>query len=123
MSVHTYHNLYTLCFNLGKWIYFIDAYDDYDKDTKKGKFNLLKTIFEEDHSEKKIKAHKKIATINEMLIFKMKESFEKISFKKNGEILFNIIFLGCMDVYLRIIDKKYPFLKSEINVEYDKRGE
>ena len=94
MSVHTYHNLYTLCFNLGKWIYFIDAYDDYDKDTKKGKFNLLKTIFEEDHSEKKIKAHKKIATINEMLIFKMKESFEKISFKKNGEILFNIIFLG-----------------------------
>lgn len=32
-------NLDKLCYNLGRWIYFIDAYDDLKQDEKEGKFN------------------------------------------------------------------------------------
>lgn len=32
-------HLQTLCYNLGKWIYLIDALDDAEKDEKKGNFN------------------------------------------------------------------------------------
>lgn len=37
-------NVFSLCFNLGKWIYIMDAYDDYSEDIKYGKFNLLRNI-------------------------------------------------------------------------------
>jgi len=30
-----------LCYNLGRWIYLIDAYDDLDRDIEEGKFNPL----------------------------------------------------------------------------------
>lgn len=33
--------LYTLAYNLGKWIYLIDAIDDYEKDIKKRSFNVF----------------------------------------------------------------------------------
>lgn len=34
-------NLASLAYNLGKWIYLIDALDDFDKDKKKGNFNVF----------------------------------------------------------------------------------
>lgn len=77
-------NVFSLCFNLGKWIYIMDAYDDYSEDIKYGKFNLLRNIMNEDDSSYKLRAHKKISTINRILILKMKESFNKITWNKNG---------------------------------------
>lgn len=115
-----YDNLYSLCFNLGKWIYLMDAYDDYSKDIKNGKFNLLKTMAEGDNSPDKIKTHKKIAVINELLMFKMKEAFFQVKWDRYSEILHNIIFFGCPDTYMNIIHKRYPQIESILQLDNKK---
>lgn len=107
-------DLYMLCFNLGKWIYIMDAYDDYNKDIQSNQFNLLKEILENEDSTEKLRAHKKILMINEMLISKMEELFFRISWEKNEAILYNIISEGCMNTYIKILHKNYPEMEAII---------
>lgn len=38
-------NVETLCYNLGKWIYLIDALDDVEKDLKKGSYNAFVSCY------------------------------------------------------------------------------
>ena len=38
-------DLYWLGYNLGKWIYIIDAYDDLEKDIKSNSFNAINSLF------------------------------------------------------------------------------
>ena len=104
--------LYTLCFNLGKWIYMMDAYEDYEEDVKSGKFNLLSKICPGENLGSDLKAHKKVYAINEMLRFKMLHAFQKIQWNTHAEIIFNMINFGCMDVYSSVIRKKYPQIKD-----------
>lgn len=115
------NTLYSLCFNLGKWIYIMDAYEDYNEDIKDGKFNLLKKMIQEDDSCNKLKAHKKIAAINEILILKMKSSFNQITWCRHSEILYNIISLGCVDTYWKVLHKRYPEIESIIQMKYIKK--
>lgn len=116
-SAESYDSFYSLYFNMGKWIYIMDAYDDYNEDIEAGKFNLLKNIMQEDYSINKIKAHKKIYTINEMLIYKMREAYCQIKWNKYGELIYNIITLGCKDVYSTIMHRRYPQIESIIVCE------
>lgn len=92
----------------------MDAYDDYIKDIGNGKFNLLRTVMEEDDSFDKVRAHKKIAVINKLLMLKMKEAFRQVLWNKHENILYNIISFGCTDVYLNIVRKRYPAMQSII---------
>lgn len=57
--LESWDDFYSLCFNFGKWIYIMDAYDDYIEDNKSNDFNLLNNIMQEDNSPNKIEAHKK----------------------------------------------------------------
>ena len=112
--IEKYDNLYSLCFNLGKWIYIIDAYEDYNEDMQNGNFNLLQNIMKEDDSDNKLNAHKKIAMINKILILKMQKSFHEITWNKYKEILYNIVSLGCTNTYFKILHEKYPEIESII---------
>ncbi len=40
-----HERLLDLCYNIGKWIYLIDALDDMDKDSKKGNYNVLLSAY------------------------------------------------------------------------------
>lgn len=113
-----HNSLYTLCFNLGKWIYLMDAYDDYYEDIKKKSFNLLNGLVQEDSLLEKLKTHQKIAIIQEMLMFNIKDSFYKTNWNKNKHILYNIIAFGCRDTYLGILHKRYPQIESAVLTEY-----
>ena len=105
--------MYDMCFNLGKWIYIMDAYDDYIEDIKCGQFNLLRKMMEEDDSPEKLRVHKKIATINRILLLKMKHAFNQITWNKNGEIIGNVISYGCISTYSRILHRRYPKIEAE----------
>ena len=41
-------DLYWLGYNLGKWIYIIDAYDDLEKDIKSNSFNAINSLINTD---------------------------------------------------------------------------
>lgn len=110
--LESWDDFYSLCFNFGKWIYIMDAYDDYIEDNKSNDFNLLNSIMQEDNSPNKIEAHKKIYIINKMLLYKMREAYYKINWNKHGEIIYNMITVGCTDTYWSIVHMRYPQIES-----------
>lgn len=107
-------NIYSFSFNLGKWIYLMDAYDDYNRDVKQQKYNCLLGMMNADDTIDKVDIHKKIRAINGMLIFNIKEAMEKIDFKKHRAIIENIVGNGFFFTYRKILQKEYP----EINQKF-----
>lgn len=95
-----YENLYWLGYNLGKWIYIIDAYDDLKEDMEKNKFNPLNSIY---NKEKKIYTEFSIG-IKERIEFLLTsvaascyENLKKLPLRKNEELVENILALGLME--------------------------
>ncbi|MDF2505553.1 DUF5685 family protein [Clostridium sp.] len=97
--------MYTLGYNLGKWIYIIDAFDDLEEDMKKGKFNAINNIFNTDNLEyKEFKASIK-DRIDFILVTSARACFEcinKLSLKTNKDILYNILQLGLLEKMERV---------------------
>ena len=79
-------NLRTLGFFLGKFIYLCDAYEDVEKDMKKGTFNPLKRRYESPDFEEECK------TILMMMMSECCREFEKLPILENVEILRNILY-------------------------------
>lgn len=73
---------------------------------------------QEDDSDNKLNAHRKIAMINKILILKMEKSFHQITWNKYKEILYNIISLGCPNTYFKILHEKYPEIESIIKTTF-----
>lgn len=85
---------------LGKFIYIMDAYDDLEKDVKKGAFNPLAPIFGTDGFEE---------TAYDMLTMLMGEctmAFERLPLEQDLSILRNILYSGVWTKYNAIQDKK-----------------
>lgn len=113
------NELRNLCFNLGKWIYILDAYDDYLKDTENEKFNLLKTMHFENENPSLEQIHQRVQGIMGLLVGTMKRNLRSISLKQDFEIVENVILYGCNSQYIRVLKKRYPeyyqkFLKDNI---------
>lgn len=104
----TRENLYNLGYALGKWIYLVDALDDLEEDMIKGKFNPISHLY---NTENKSYTDL-IIDIKERLEFSIlncacncKEFLSSLKLNRNKEILENIINLGMMDKYLKVINK------------------
>ncbi len=82
-------------YNLGRWIYLIDAIDDYEKDVKKGKFNPLKDKFNKDM----------LKFILANYIKNIQNAFELIDFKKNRPIIENVVYFGLPKRIEEILNK------------------
>ena len=86
----------SLFYAVGKWIYLIDALDDYDKDKAKGAYNpfLLaykaecrKALVEGEHAEE-------IAFIFRSIFFDIRENLKEIPFRFNTDLQDNILLRG-----------------------------
>lgn len=91
--------LYNLGYNLGKWIYTLDAYDDLLKDIEGKRYNpcIYRFKFEkgiETPQEFKLRIRDNIEFTLIKCLDEISKSFELISFKKNRDIIENIIYLG-----------------------------
>lgn len=92
--------LYWLGYNLGKWIYIIDAWDDLEKDMKNNKFNLINALYNKDNlpfQELKNKVKEKIDFILTSCAYSCFASLKNLPLKKNQELLYNILELGLME--------------------------
>lgn len=101
------YELYDLGYALGKWIYLIDALDDLKEDMEKKKFNPINFLYNKKNKSyddfiKEIKPRIEFTILN--CGYNCKESLEKLPLKRNKEILQNIINLGMMDKYEKIIN-------------------
>lgn len=84
-----------LMYDLGKWVYLADALDDYDKDVKKGRYNVLHRAFGCDTKEEAVKANgEEINFIFNSLFADMRARLAGIKFYFNHDLTDNIILRG-----------------------------
>lgn len=95
-----------LFFQVGKWIYIIDAYDDFEKDIKKKRFNLLCSLSENGKMEK-MEAFEKTLSIHLQLKQKIDILLKDLSGVFDDECLINILTFGLDNVFYKITEKKY----------------
>lgn len=94
-------HLYKIGYHCGRWIYFIDALDDLPADWKKGRFNpyvaALEAQGDDWFSFFKTVAH----DVEANLYFSLEEicrAFDNLTFRRNGELIHNIFYLGVRNV-------------------------
>lgn len=84
-----------LFYNLGKWVYFIDALDDYDKDLKKGRYNVIYNTYRKNSKKEAIEyGESELKFVFDMLFAQMREALFNIKFHFNHDLTDNIILRG-----------------------------
>lgn len=97
--------LYNLGYNLGRWIYIIDAYDDLQEDMKKKKFNAINKAFNEENLpyEEFVNLIRERVELNLILSAdSCLRALDNLPLAKNEELLYNILQLGLMEKMERI---------------------
>ena len=85
-------------YHVGKWIYLVDAYDDLEEDRKKGRFNPLLLLWEEDGikvNAEDARESVRTALLSELL--DVERAIDLLDFYDNGDfpgVLRNILYLG-----------------------------
>lgn len=98
-------------FNIGKYIYIMDAYEDLDQDLEKGRYNPFSS-YKDDREGLKVKVDKLIG----MTLARLEEAILNLDIKVNKSIIDNIIYSGVYIRYKGLIngaDKK----KQEANMK------
>ena len=84
-----------LFYDIGKWVYLIDALDDYDKDVKKHRFNVLYNAFGADIKAQAVEKNlDELTFLFDSLFADMRMRISKIDFGFNKDLTDNIILRG-----------------------------
>ena len=75
-------------YNIGKWVYLLDAIDDLEKDLEKNRYNPLKSIKDEENFKKRVEFSLICTLENASLALK------KLELERNKGIIENIIYFG-----------------------------
>ena len=87
-------------FNIGKYIYLLDAYEDLDKDYEKGRYNPFIEYIDK-KEELKIKVDKLIS----MSLGMLARSIDNLNIRFNKSIIENIFYSGVYIRYQNILEK------------------
>ena len=87
------HNLF---YAVGKWIYLIDALDDYDKDKKKGAYNPFVLAYKAESKEALLsgKDGDEVRYAFNALFYDIRENLSHIAFRFNRDLSDNILLRG-----------------------------
>lgn len=85
---------------MGKFIYVMDAYEDLEKDRKRGSYNPLKALQNREDYESYCEQ------LLRLLMTDAAKAFEKLPILENGELLRNIIYAGVWTKYDSLRKKK-----------------
>lgn len=97
-------NTYNLCYFLGKWIYLIDALDDYDKDLKKKNYNVFISAYNRESKQKLLSENfNDIQFIFSGIYQGLRENLVNIKFYFNHDLTDNIILKGIPMATSRVI--------------------
>ena len=93
-------NLRNIGFNLGKYIYILDAYEDLEEDNKKGRYNPFI-----DYIDKKEELKNKVDRLISMSLGMATKNIEQLNLEINKSIIDNIIYSGVYLRYKSILEK------------------
>lgn len=105
-----------LFYSVGKWVYLIDALDDYDKDKKKKQYNPFLLAYGADSKKELLQKNgQEIAFLFDTLFYSMRESLSHISFPFNRDLTDNVILRGIPSETMRVMRcEKSEKLKKKI---------
>ena len=97
------HNLF---YAVGKWIYLIDALDDYDKDVKKGAYNPFALAFQATCKKELLegKSSEDVRSAFHALFFDIRENLSQIHFHFNRDLSDNILLRGLPATTKRVME-------------------
>lgn len=92
-------------FHLGKWVYILDAADDFEQDVKRGRFNPFVLLYGEDSLSEEHKIEIRTALLAELMA--AENGFDLLIFPREDDerrgIIRNMIYLGMPDTAERIL--------------------
>ena len=94
------NQLYKMGFFLGKYIYLMDAYEDIEKDVKKGNYNPFTEIYKNENFDDFVQ---KILT---MMISECAREFENLPIIEDVDILRNILYSGVWFRYWQVVKRR-----------------
>jgi len=116
-------DLYWLGYNLGKWIYIIDAYDDLEKDIKSGSFNAINSLLNID----KLDFQNFSSFIKPRIDFVLTacasqclKYLNNLPLTKNEDILYNILELGLMEKMDKVFNNETNAYLKGVGYKDDK---
>lgn len=101
-------NIETLCYNLGKWIYLIDALDDIEKDLKSGNYNVLVSCYNLKKATDIIPIKDEIQFIMYSVLNRIAQSYNDLNLTKYTCILKNVLYESIRGKTKEILDKYKP---------------
>ncbi len=98
-----------LFYDVGKWVYLIDAFDDLAKDQKSGAYNPFLLSYGESDRETLLKEHgEEIGFLFDTLFYSMREHLSKIAFRFNRDLTDNVILRGIPLETKRVLSGEPP---------------
>ena len=97
-----------LAYNLGKWIYLIDALDDFDKDKKNKNYNVFVNLYPDCQSKAMLMQNhnEKIANVFALILNEINDKARVLDYKFNHDLTDNIIFNGLREQTRKIMESK-----------------
>lgn len=96
-----------LFYALGKWIYLIDALDDYDKDVKKGAYNPFVLCFGAESKAALLSGEHgdDVRFAFQAIFYDIRENLSEITFRFNRDLQDNILLRGLPSVTKQVMEK------------------
>lgn len=103
-----YKGVEDLMYYLGKWIYLIDALDDYDKDVKEKNYNPIYNSFGKEQNFKTLlqKRGQDVSFLFSSVFAGIKQAFYECEFKFDSALIGNIILRGIPSVTSKTFKKE-----------------
>lgn len=93
-----------LFYGLGKWVYLIDALDDYDKDFKKKSYNPFVCAYGKRSKKELLEQNGgEIAFLFDTLFYSLRENLAQITFHFNRDLTDNVILRGIPNETARVM--------------------
>lgn len=101
-------NLMELAYYLGKWIYLIDALDDFDKDIKNNNYNVFTLMYPQILSQNDLllKYRQDIILIFASILNRINELTFKLDYKFNHDLIDNIFYKGLSVQTKKILERQ-----------------
>ena len=92
---------------LGKYVYFMDALDDYDEDRKKGRFNpFYRTFGAADFAALKKEKGEDLAFIMEDIVKGVEDAYREVDMGENEGVVTNVLWYGLRSRIATVLDRE-----------------
>lgn len=101
-------NMYSFAYNLGKWIYLIDALDDVDKDKKNNNYNVFINLYPKEQDKQSLVSNntQSITDIFSVILGDIATAARGLKYNFNHNLIDNIVYYGLREQTKCIMENK-----------------